>query len=161
MLHGLALDPVRSGVMVAWATFGDTPLNMLLLRAIGSVSLANTLAGSAVKAVMFFVPGACLRNPLFLAVATAMEDMVNGALGRQALPFDSAVCAEKVRRKLEDDLVPLLQTSAVVWLPVNTAAFYVVPARLRPVFLSTVAVLWGTYLSLVQHRGVGHDKEPE
>jgi hypothetical protein len=81
---------------------------------------------------------------------------------------------------MQNDLIPVMSNSAVVWLPINTITFWVIPANFRsvyfshlacttswvfdsmpptswcsmcrPIFTASLATVWVTYLSLVQHK---------
>ena len=70
-------------------------------------------------------------------------------------PAARADIGRRVVEKWRYDLPETLVKSACLWIPVTTLNFWLVPARFRVVMTSFVAVVWNTFLSLVQHRGRG------
>jgi len=148
----------RTAVMGSWAFCGDVPLNIFLFRAVDrlvgamGIPIQASLGLSAVKGVLFFAPGAALRNPMFLTYATAVEHGVDNWMAGRSPTADSQACEVVIRDKLSTDLWTILSDSARYWVPVNTLVFYCVPPAFRILSTSMFATVWLTYLSLVQHK---------
>jgi len=151
-------DWVRSSVMVSWAAMSDVPINLALFalvrRTWGALGLSTrpSLVRSALQAACFFVPGALVRNPAFIAYCTTLEHAACNLVERRPVGEGWDLCMSRVRTKMREDLLTIVSSSASLWLPVNTFTFYAVPARFRALWTSSVAVCWLTYLSMIQHK---------
>mmetsp|Transcript_12807 Transcript_12807/g.19294 ORF Transcript_12807/g.19294 Transcript_12807/m.19294 type:complete len:225 (+) Transcript_12807:2649-3323(+) len=66
---------------------------------------------------------------------------------------------EKVKAKLNQDLLTTMIRSAQLWCPANLINFYVVPLPYRILFANMVGAIWIMYLSYVAHLKVGHDEK--
>ena len=156
-------DWLRSSVMVSWAMLGDVPINLGLFALVDrglslvGIPIQSSLPWSLFKGICFFVPGSLVRNPCFIAYITSLEHIGrNLRLGFPAWDrWDE--CARTVHRKLRGDLGEILLNSAALWIPVNTLTFHAVPVHYRPLWTSSMTLIWLTYLSSVQHRAARHD----
>jgi hypothetical protein len=153
-------DSIRSCVMVSWAMLGDVPINIAMLSLVdgglgrlGIPARAN-IPLSIFKGLAFFIPGSAIRNPCFMAYCTTVEHAAyNITSGRSPL-HDWEACAAKVPEKMQQDLVTIWMSSAQLWIPINSAIFYAVPTEFRVVVQSCAAMVWLTYLSIVQHKDI-------
>jgi len=158
-------DFSRTMVMCSWAAVGDVPINLALFRCIDrlgtkyAVFRGTSLPSSIAKSCAFFVPGVLVRMPLMICYITTAETLVVAVVGSSAEAakgglvsnVDWIVLRRTITDKMEANLLQILDRGAKLWIPVNTAAFWLVPPRYRPVVLSSVASFWAMYLSILQH----------
>lgn len=90
-------------------------------------------------------------NAAFFTYATTATHIVDE--GSAALsPAGRTRLGEKVRAKLETQLLPTVQRSMCLWIPFNFLNFSMVPLEYRMLTGSSVALLWNVYLSLCNAR---------
>ncbi|KAA0165350.1 hypothetical protein FNF31_02012 [Cafeteria roenbergensis] len=92
-------------------------------------------------------------NGMFFTYSTALEHAILPSARDQ-----HASVAEAIKAQLREKYFRTLQVSAMVWVPINTANFALVPPHMRVVVAQTCAVVWAAYLSLVQHRSTDTGK---
>lgn len=165
--HRTGIDGVRSVVVLTWAVLGDMPLNLALFYGIEKVLVRcgvqkgrTTLPLSVLRACCFTIPGALLRNPLYITYTSVSEHLFQNVVAGQPLDVGWSSCVEALWERLVGrDLREILRNSLLVWLPANTFNFQCVPAHFRPIFTSCVQVCWNTYLSLTSHRPLAPAQE--
>lgn len=137
---------------------GDVPINLALFNAVDravsllGIPVRSTLPQSFLKAGLFFVPGAIIRNPCFICFVTPFEHLAYNLRDGRAVTSGWDSCVETIRRKLSEDLFPIVATSAIMWMPVNSLTFWLIPPVFRTIWTSGFTVIWCTYLSMVQHK---------
>lgn len=137
---------------------GDVPINLTLFTAVDRVvallgiPARSTLPQSILKASLFFIPGAMIRNPCFICFVTPLEHFAYNLRDGRQVWSNWDYCVEKVHRKLSDDLTPIITTAAFMWMPVNSITFWRIPPAFRTIWTSGFTVVWCTYLSMVQHK---------
>lgn len=111
----------------------------------------NRFLGSKLRKVLFQLAidqtlGSALVNGGFLlAHSTAW-----GVLGGKGL-LPSAASA---RKEVLSDIVSVVRTSWLLWVPMNFLNFMWIPPRLRVGFTNLVALLWNVWLSARAHRAL-------
>jgi hypothetical protein len=145
---------------------GDVPINLALFTAVDKivsrlgVPARSSLPQSFMKACLFFVPGAIIRNPCFILFVTPFEHIAHNVRDGRTLLSEWESCVATVRRKFSDDLITIISTSAMVWLPINSVTFWKILPAYRTIWTSSFTVIWCTYLSMVQHKPVGSNVLP-
>lgn len=76
----------------------------------------------------------------------------DSSFGIRGLHLDGAELSSRIKNKIEAEFAGTVAGSFSVWVPTNTLAWYAIPPAFRFPLLSTLSVLWNTYLSLAQHR---------
>ena len=113
-------------------TFPHSASSSAMAASASASSAVAGLAAASARATAFFVPGTLVRNPLFFLYATTAEHCAHNVWDTGAPVTAGMVeCLARVRGKVENDLLPLMAASALLWLPVNTLTFWVVPPNLR------------------------------
>jgi hypothetical protein len=156
--HNSGIDPVRSAVMVGWASLGDTPITAILIGRVErgmrmfNVPAQASLPLSLLKCICFWVPGTLTRNPIFFGYFTAADHSArNLVAGRSASDGLAELWAPTVASRLQNDLLPVMMASAVGWIPCNTLMFWLCPPPLRVVWAAGASAVWSVYLSLAAH----------
>ncbi len=137
----------RTGILVFWSSCVSSPwwtwwYGWLNAKFPSRVFLAVGLTAA--------LP-APLWNAAFFAFSTAAE---HAALAPD--PWATRdVAITVVREKLSTQLLPTVQRSAMLWIPVNIVNFTFVPVELRMLTGTLVSFAWNCYLSLVGHSHPG------
>lgn len=168
-----SLDYFRTGTMVGWAVAFYTPFYVTLYRGmdflfpktitpftvLGRASL-SFLCSIPVNAA-FFCYGSFMHHITGWLALVFQEYQQQRTSSTQIqeqqdiveeIPFDMEMLWSSTRLKLEAELVPTVQISAGIWIPINLVNFSLVPAHMRPLVLMICSVFWNCYLSLAQHR---------
>ena len=151
-------DFSRTTVMCSWAAVGDVPINLALFKLVDgmghrlAVLRGASLQSSIAKSCAFFFPGVLVRMPLMICYITSVETLLDVDAAGKLSSVDWSVLQRTIGEKMEANLMQIIDTGAKLWIPVNTAAFYLISPRYRPLFLSSVTSFWAMYLSLLQHQ---------
>jgi protein Mpv17 len=145
----------RSGVLMSFSSLIASPFftkfwGVLELRIPG-----RTLAAAVGKAAMTALVATPIMNAAFFTYTTTMEHVI--------LPEEAAAMADgtmrqpqplkaKLRQTFEEKYLETVKMSAMVWIPLNTANFALVPPHMRVLVSQMAAVLWAAFLSIVAHR---------
>lgn len=147
----------RSGVLMSFSSLIASPFFTTFWALLEKRIPGRTLANAVAKAAMTALVATPLMNAAFFAYTTSMEHLI---LPEQAIIHaDGSVTpqkplAAKVRQAFEAKYLDTVKMSAIVWIPLNTANFALVPPHLRVLVAQTAAVLWSTFLSIVAHRDI-------
>ena len=135
----------RTAILCGWSTGVSAPFWTWVYRA-----FARELPGRPNVWVALI---ACIGVPFNAAFFTWAASGEHLCEHPQPLgPAGRAAWAAAVRDKLETRLAPTVQSSLLVWPPVNFVAYNFVPLEYRLLFNSSFALGWNVFLSL-QHGG--------
>mmetsp|Transcript_5634 Transcript_5634/g.18198 ORF Transcript_5634/g.18198 Transcript_5634/m.18198 type:complete len:196 (+) Transcript_5634:74-661(+) len=99
------------------------------------------------------VPKVCFQqfcvSPIYNSVFLGYIESVQGPVGT-AWP--------RICRRIESDLLHVLQRSLPFWMSVNAFNFHLVPLSLRSVTMNSINCLWTMYLSWLVHRKLQQQK---
>lgn len=155
-VHMLTLCLIAGGVCST--VMGDVPINLALFTLVDKVvsflgiPARSSLPQSVLKAGLFFVPGAIIRNPGFILFVTPFEHVAHNVRDGRVLTQDWERCVAIVRRKLSEDLSDIITTAAGMWIPINSITFWKIPPAFRTIWTAGFTVIWMTYLSMVHHK---------
>jgi len=103
----------------------------------------GVLAKVVVNQIVAPVP----QNAGYMAFASTFEAVAQNRFDRQAV-------AAEISSKLRHNLVPVIMSSALFWIPVNTLNFAFCPPQYRILPSIIGGCLWGWYISYKQHHPV-------
>jgi protein Mpv17 len=136
----------RSAILTTWSACIASPFWLawyrMLPRVLPHRQVVWTLLTAAVPAP--------ISNCAFFTYSTVAEHCANSPQPIETL--DEALA--KAFKKIETQLVPTIQMSAALWIPVNLANYYFTPLEFRMLATSVVAFVWNAYLSILQHKPV-------
>lgn len=137
----------RTAVLASFNSGFGAPFFTLFWRALEARVPGRRLGAAVTKAILTSLIANPIMNGVFFTYSTALEHLI-----MPAGPGERTSVVEAVKAQLREKYVRTLQVSAMVWIPVNTTNFALVPPHMRVVVAQTCAVVWAAYLSLVQHR---------
>jgi Mpv17 / PMP22 family len=168
-----SLDTSRTASMMLYSTALYTPTYYHLFRWYDRVFSATpagisarvfcTFLSSIPNNTLFFTYGAYWHamTEWWVQVREDMQNKESDSLLSnlmcintvlQAHPFDWQGASMAAQDKVSRELVSTTYTSALVWIPVNTLNFCLVPPHVRPLMLAVAAGFWNCYMSLVAHK---------
>lgn len=103
----------------------------------------------ALPSVAFSLMLSPFWNSAFFTYTTFFEHV-----GNTPDPFSPSslkVVKEKIRTKIENQLIPTIARSACIWVPFNIINLSLVPLEYRMVTGGLIALGWNLILSLIQH----------
>ena len=137
----------RTGILSSWSVI-TTPWWTFWYR-----MLARRYPGEVFRWVAMTASLSIPFNAAFFAYSTAVEHTVESRQNRHGMSSnDAPTLGDAVEAKLRARLFPTVATSLLVWVPVNTANFTLVPLHNRNLVASAFACCWNVFLSLQQHR---------
>jgi hypothetical protein len=154
--------------MLCWTVLAYVPINYAAFATIhrllpdpplsscGGLRARLTL-GTAMqvigKAVLASSPTLVI-NPIFFAYSSAVEGCIlaQNTDGRTFWQPDWAAVQATTLRRYEMDLVPVVLTAYMGWVPLNCLNFFFLSHQYRVVTVAIAATVWNAYLSLVTHK---------
>ena len=90
------------------------------------------------------------NNPAYLAWCNILEAWSSNTDAEAMVEWSDVLA--RTRDQLKRELPNLYGTSMLFWLPVTGINYALVPDHLRILWVSSVSVLWGAFVSYVAHR---------
>ncbi len=143
----------RTAVLASFNSGFGAPFFTLFWRALENRVPGQRIGAAVTKAILTSLIANPIMNGMFFTYSTALEHAILPSARDQ-----HASVAEAIKAQLREKYFRTLQVSAMVWVPINTANFALVPPHMRVVVAQTCAVVWAAYLSLVQHRSTDTGK---
>jgi len=111
------------------------------------------LRGRTFAKAVFGCSPALVLNPIFFLWAPTAEAVVPALIDQsQQQPIDWQAVRTRIRKRFDEDLVPVVTNSYSLWVPINCLNFVFTPPQFRIVTIAIVSNFWNCYLSLVQHK---------
>jgi len=142
---GLALDDIPDELRAMGAVLCDT-----FAPQWRSASTAPLLATSAIHRNKADESEVARITDVRITPHTVLDG--HSSFGIRGLHLDGAELSTRIQDKVRSEFTGAVVGSFSVWVPANTIAWYAIPPAFRFPILSSLSVLWNTYLSLAQHR---------
>ena len=140
-------DLERTLVMAAYSGLVFTPLFFNLYKVQDRIFKGpSKLLAAVEKAGFSWVVGGFPANAAFLTLTTTAEMKLFKKSTADGKPLSKVLAT-----KMEQDLPRIMLGSLIWWSPINIINFMLTPPQYRIAVASMAALVWNTFLSLIQH----------
>jgi hypothetical protein len=146
-------NPNRTALTVFYAGLLATPFWVKVYQIMDRTWPVISIPNAVKKGLTTYVCG-WGTNIAFFSI------MTSGILILDHKCYDIGVLKERVKAKLEQDLVPTMQRHFMFWSPHWIFIFYFLPQEVRLMYAASLALVWNAFLCYVQHRKALASKEP-
>ena len=164
---------LRSGIMCGYSFFFFAPCCVFIYAKMSRIPFetykvlqtknGSTFLVSLARAAVANVSMAAPMNIVFFSYATAVEYRCGSLQGAGEETHENSGAAVQrsfsdprlrllIEKKIRDDVLTTISTSALFWIPITTINFQFVPLNFRTIFASSMGVCWNTFLSWIQHK---------